>query len=122
MITTHLTMAKRVLMRGRRENILFMSPRLKAGLLLFAFVTLGWTSLCLGQTPPPSPAPDPGQHSPDHQGTASAGGQLPDPRLPDQHVSGGISGTVVDQSGAVVAGAQVTLTRTSQDPSSKQEA
>jgi len=78
--------------------------------MVFAFLTLGWTSFCLGQTPEPTPVP-----GPEHRGTASAGEQLPGQRLP-----GGISGTVVDQSGAVVAGARVRLTR--EDQSLNQEA
>jgi hypothetical protein len=45
---------------------------------------------------------------------ASAGHQLPVPQLP-----GSISGTILDPSGAAVAGAQVKLTR--QDPSDSQE-
>lgn len=53
---------------------------------------------------------------------ASAGQQSPDPRLPDQRASGSICGTVVDQSGAVVAGARATLIRTSEDHSPEQEA
>ena len=64
-----------------------MAFQFKSALILLAFVTLGWTSLCLGQTPtPPDPAP------------------------------GSISGTIVDQSGAVVAGAQVALSREAQSP------
>jgi Carboxypeptidase regulatory-like domain len=47
----------------------------------------------------------------DAQGTASAGQQLPDQRLP-----GSISGTVVDRTGAVVAGARVKLTQEDQSP------
>jgi hypothetical protein len=108
-------------MRARRENTLFMALQLKAGLILFAFVMLGWASICIGQTAQPSPASSPEQRSPE-QGTASAGEQLDDPRLLDQQVPGSVSGTVVDQSGAVVAGALVTLTPTSRDHSAKQEA
>jgi hypothetical protein len=64
-----------------------MAFQFKSALILLAFVTLSWTSLCLGQTPtPPDPAP------------------------------GSISGTIVDQSGAVVAGAQVALSREAQSP------
>jgi hypothetical protein len=63
-----------------------MALQFKSGLMLLAFASLGWTSLCLGQSPPPAPTPDP--------------------------ALGSISGTVVDQSGAVVAGAQVVLTTT----------
>ena len=65
-----------------------MALHFRSGLILLVSASLGWTSLCLGQTPPPTPAPD---------------------RTP-----GNISGTVVDQSGAVVAGAQVKLTSTGQ--------
>ncbi|MGA8213379.1 MAG: carboxypeptidase-like regulatory domain-containing protein [Candidatus Sulfotelmatobacter sp.] len=67
-----------------------MAFPLKSALILFAIVTLGWTTLCAGQTPPPTPAPDP--------------------------ASGSISGTIVDQSGAVVAGAHVTLTGEAPSP------
>jgi hypothetical protein len=59
-----------------------MAFRFKSALIPLAFVGLGWTCLCLGQTPPATPNPAPGS----------------------------ISGTVVDQSGAVVSGARVTLT------------
>jgi hypothetical protein len=72
-----------------------MALQFKSGLIILVFVTLGWTSFCLGQTPQQMPVPD---------------------RLP-----GSISGTVVDQSGAVVAGARVSLTGTGEDQSLKQE-
>ncbi len=71
-------------MRAWAESILFMALQFKSGLILFAFAFLGWTSLCLGQSAPPPSTADP--------------------------TPGNISGTVVDQSGAVVAGAQVKLT------------
>jgi hypothetical protein len=62
----------------------------KSGFIVLAFVT--WTSLCLGQTPQPTPAPENGAGTP-----------------------GSISGTVADQSGAVIAGARVKLTRAGTD-------
>jgi hypothetical protein len=76
----------------------------KSGLIVLAFVTLGWTSSCLGQTPQQTPVPGPEQHSPEPREMASAGDQLP-----GQPLSGSISGTIVDQSEAVVAGALVRL-------------
>jgi hypothetical protein len=69
----------------------------KRGFLVLAFVTLTYTSFCLGQTPPPKPNPVP---APEQQSTNPAGTQLP----------GTISGTIVDPSGAVVPGATVMLT------------
>jgi Carboxypeptidase regulatory-like domain len=63
-----------------------MAFRFKSGLTVLALVTLGWTSPCAGQSPQPPPAPSPAY--------------------------GTISGTVVDQSGAVVTGATVKLTPT----------
>ena len=69
---------------------------LKSGFIVLALVALGWASFCLGQTP---------------EGTTAPGQRLP----------GSISGTVVDQSGAFVAGARVSLTRSGEDPSLNQE-
>jgi len=57
-----------------------MALQLKSGLIVFAFVALGWTASCLAQ--------------------ATEGS------------SGTITGTIVDQSGAVVAGARIKLTDT----------
>ena len=95
----------------------FMALLFKSRLIVFALVTLGWTSFCLGQTPQQTPVPGPehsSEHSPEQRGTASTGEQLP-----GQRMSGSISGTVADQSGAVVAGARVRLT--GEDQSQNQE-
>src|SRR5271155_5453533 len=75
-----------------------MALKFKAGLIVFALLTLGWTSSCLGQTPQPTPVP-----GPEPRGTTSASEPLPDQ-------PGTISGTIVDQSGAVIVGARVRLT------------
>jgi hypothetical protein len=102
-----------------------MSPPFKSGIIVFTLVTLGWTlfwtSFCFGQTPPQAPAQVPengSQNSPEPRGAAATGEQLP-----GQKNTGSISGTVVDQSGAVVAGARVSLTRdqsSSDQPSGNQ--
>ena len=75
-----------------------------------AVVVLSCAS-CLGRTPQQAPVPAPVNGS----GIAADGGPAP-----TQPVPGSISGTVVDQSGAVVAGARVRLT--GKDPSASQEA
>ena len=84
---------------------LFMPLHLRFGLIFFAFATLSWTSSGFAQlsqqTPPPSP---------ERQGTASVSGQAL------EQPSGSISGTIVDQSGAVIVGAHVVLTRDDQSP------
>ena len=71
---------------------------LKVGLKASALITLGLASSCLGQTPEQAPA-----SAPEHPAIVSAEPESPQP------LSGNISGTVVDQSGAVVAGAHVSL-------------
>jgi hypothetical protein len=87
-----------------------MTLQFKAGLMVLALVTLCWTSFCVGQTPQQTTvtSPERGQAS----GSVSPTGE----QLPGQQLPGSIRGTVVDQSGAVVAGARVKLTRTGEDP------
>src|SRR5271169_581867 len=79
----------------------FKSALFFCALGVFALGTLGFTSLCLGQTTEQTPAPS-----------------------QEQQLSGSITGTVVDVSGAVVAGARVKLARSvqsSKDQSSKDQ-
>jgi hypothetical protein len=83
-----------------------MTFQVKCGLIALALITLGWASFCLGQAAPAADS--------DRPGTASDGAPLPPQRLP-----GSISGTIMDQSGAVIAGARITLT--GEDRSIKQE-
>jgi len=80
-----------------------MHFQLKSGLLGLAFVALGWASCCFGQSRQQTQIP-----GPEHPPTASSDGQ------PSASLSGAITGTVVDQSGAIIPGARVTLTR--EDP------
>jgi len=74
---------------------LFVAFRFKSGLIVFALVALGWTSCCWAQASQQIPASVPEQ----------PGTEQIDPLLP-----GSINGTVVDPSGAVIAGARVQLT------------
>jgi hypothetical protein len=74
-----------------------MTFRFKCGLIVLAFSTLGWISFCLGQTAPAADS--------DRPETTPNGVPLSVQRLP-----GSISGTIMDQSGAVIAAARVTLT------------
>jgi hypothetical protein len=90
-----------------------MVRRFKSGLIVFALVALGWTSFCGGQTAQQTPLPGPEQHSSEHPGIAS-GDEAATKPLPAS-----ISGTVVDPSGAVIAGARVRLT--GEDQSLNQE-
>jgi len=95
-----------------------MCVRFESGLIGLAVVALGWSSYCLGQT-----SQSPSVRGPESPAIALAGEQ------PPAALSGSVSGTVVDQSGALVAGAEVTLTRedhsrtnhSSGDPSPSQE-
>jgi hypothetical protein len=87
---------------------LFAALRFKSGLTVLV-VSLGCAQFSAGQTPPPAPSATP---APEHQSvTRPAGVQ------PDQQLSGTISGTVLDRSGAVATGARVKLTRDDQSPS-----
>jgi len=70
-----------------------MYDRFQSGFIAFAFAILICTLPGFGQTPEQTPT------------------------LPDQQLPGSISGTVVDQSGAVVTGARVRLTRAGQSAS-----
>jgi hypothetical protein len=72
-----------------------MALQFKSGLIVLVFASLGWTSLCRGQNAQATPTPNP--------------------------ALGSISGTVVDQSGAVMAGAQVKLTITGEAQSADRE-
>jgi hypothetical protein len=89
---------------------LLMALQFKSAIPVLTLITLGCASFCAGQTPPPPSAPNP-QNSLEHQGVTSSGEQPPAPQS-----SGSISGTVVDQSGAIVTGARITLTCRNQPP------
>jgi hypothetical protein len=79
-----------------------MDFRFKPGLIVFAFFTLCCSAPCFGQSARETAAPV----------TQQPGGE---PSDRDQKAFGSISGTVLDQSGAVLAGARVSFTRTGED-------
>src|SRR5580692_5594440 len=77
---------------SKRSKDLFVVPQPKSALIVFALVALVCALPCFGQTAPPAPASSPGTIFP-----------------------GSINGTIVDQTGAFVAGARVSLTRIRDD-------
>jgi hypothetical protein len=88
-----------------------MSPQSKSAITFLAFVSLGWSSLCLGQaspqaTMPASPSP----------GSAANSEKSAEPPIP-----GSISGSVLDPTKALVPGAQLSLATgdSSQQPTPK---
>ena len=95
---------------GEKDNLdLLMVLQLRSGLTVASLIVLAWTSSCLCQTPAPT-----SESGPEQQGASSISEAASDPAL-----RGTIRGTVVDQTGALVSGARVTLTRV--DSSLKQE-
>jgi Carboxypeptidase regulatory-like domain len=85
--------------RERFSKILFMAVQSKHALIVLVLIFLCCAAVCVGQSPPATSAPGP------------SGGQPADPQS-----AGSILGTVLDRSGAVVAGARVRLTRDDQTP------
>ena len=86
--------------------VLQRNSRRNSRLLIVAVVAFGCAS-CFGQSPQQAPLSYPAP------ATAPATAPTPAPadqQIPAQRLSGSISGTVLDESGAVVAGAHVRLT------------
>lgn len=84
----------------------------KSRFIGFVLVTLIGASFCLGQAPQTKPAPG-AEHSPENSSAPSASSPGEHPTAAQMPSS--VSGMVVDQSGAVVAGARVKLTRSGAD-------
>jgi hypothetical protein len=77
-----------------------MAVRFKSGFMVLVLVALGGVPSGLGQTPAPTSLPN---------SEVREGGSTCEP-LPGTRLSGSIRGTVADESGALIAGAQVKLT------------
>ena len=88
-----------------------MALKFKPGFTVFALVFLVWTSFSFGQTSGPG-----AELVSEPSGATSSYQQQPGGQSP-----GSISGTALDQSGAVIAGARVRLTRTGNVQSLSQE-
>src|SRR5579863_9197204 len=81
-----------------------MSLQFKFALVVLGLFAVRWASPGCAQAAPATREPVPEVLAPESTGTPLADDKAPSPASP-----GSISGTVVDQSGAVVAGAQVNL-------------
>ena len=97
---------------NHNEQMGIIMPRYRPWIvwLTASLVLCGFPALVQSQQPPAIPGTKSGM--PDAQGTAASAGQ----QLPDQRLSGSISGTVVDPTGAPVAAARVSLSREDQSP------
>jgi Carboxypeptidase regulatory-like domain len=89
-----------------------MDFRFKSGLMVFAFFVLCCSAPCFGQSPQETPTLVAQRPAAEQFATEQSATEQP---APDQTVSGSISGTVLDQSSAVLAGARVALTRTGEN-------
>ncbi|HXZ31746.1 MAG TPA: carboxypeptidase-like regulatory domain-containing protein [Terriglobales bacterium] len=76
-----------------------MTLQLKFGLIELVVFILAWMSYCLAQSP---------EQAPPHDAQQAGATSKADP-LPVEELPGIITGTVVDQSGALVAGARIKL-------------
>ncbi len=84
----------------------------KSRFIGFVLVTLIGASFCLGQARQTTPAPG-AEHPPENNSSPPASSPGEHPTAPQMPAS--LSGMVVDQSGAVVAGARVKLSRNGAD-------